>query len=119
MPGKNGGRLELSLDEYFALNASIERVFRDSRGRFNSGPAHINTPELMTGLSSPEFKIKVMTALDMKGDWKGHLDLVYSVAREETEVWATLEQADKLRHVQSRAKGAVAPPGSAKKEKED
>ena len=28
-----------SLEEYFALHVSIERVFRDSRGRFESGPA--------------------------------------------------------------------------------
>ena len=35
-----------SLEEYFALNASIERVFPDSRDRFKSVPAHIITAEL-------------------------------------------------------------------------
>ena len=38
------GRVEVawsSLKKYFALNASIECVFRDSRGRFKGGPAYI------------------------------------------------------------------------------
>ena len=39
-----------SLEEYFALNASIERVFQDSRGIFESDPAHIIPAELMVGL---------------------------------------------------------------------
>ena len=56
-----------SLEEYFALNASIELVFRDSRRRFKSGPAHIITAELVAGLQSPEFQIKEAIALDMKG----------------------------------------------------
>ena len=43
-----------SLEEYFALNASIERVFRDSRGSFNSGPERI-TVKLVTGLHTAEF----------------------------------------------------------------
>ena len=38
-----------SLEEYFALNVSIERVFQYSRGRFKSGPAHIITAELVAG----------------------------------------------------------------------
>ena len=42
----------------------------------------------------------------MKRSWKGHPDLVYSVTREAAEAWATVEQADKLSCVQSRAKGA-------------
>ena len=42
---------------------------------------------------------------------------MYSVARETVEAWATVEQADKLRCVQSRPKGAVARVGSAKEEK--
>ena len=105
------GRVEAawsSLEKYFTLNASIERVFRDSRGRFKSGPAHIITVELTAGLHPPEFKTKVATARDMKGSWKEHPDLVYSVAREAAEAWATVEHADKLRRVQSRRKGAVA-----------
>ena len=97
-----------SIEEYFALNASIERVFRDSRGRFKSDPAHIITAELVAGLNPPEFKTKVATALDMKESWKEHPDLVYSVAREAAEAWAAVEHADKLRRVQSRPKGAVA-----------
>ena len=96
------------------MNASIERVFRDSRGRFKSGPAHTITAELVAGLNPPEFKTKVATALDMKGSLKEHRDLVYSVAREAAEAWATVEQAGKLRRVQSRPKGAVARVGSAK-----
>ena len=106
-----------SLEEYFALNANIKRVFRDSRGRFKSGPAHIITAELVVGLSPPEFKTKVATALDMKGCWKEHPDLVYSVTQEAAEAWANVEQADKLRYVQSRPKDTVARVGSAKKEK--
>ena len=74
-----------SLEEHLALNASIERVFRDSRGRFKSGPAHIITAEMAAGLNPPEFKTKVATALDMKRCWKEHPDLVYSVAREAAE----------------------------------
>ena len=65
-----------SLEEYFALNASIEHVFRDYRGRFKSGPAHIITAELVAGLNPPEFKTKVATALNRKGSWKEHPDLV-------------------------------------------
>ena len=107
-----------SLEEYFALNASIERVFRNFRGRFKSGPACIITAELVAGLHPPEFKTKVATALDMKGSWREHPYLVYSVAREAAEAWATVEQADKLRRTQSRAKGAVARVGSAKEEKQ-
>ena len=42
---------------------------------------------------------------------------MYSVAREAAEAWATVEQADKLRRVQSRPKGAVARVGSAEEEK--
>ena len=38
-----------SLEEYFALNVSTERVFQYSRGRFKSGPAHIITAELVAG----------------------------------------------------------------------
>ena len=70
--------------------------------------------------SSPThiFTTKVATALNMKGCWKEHPDLVYSVAREVAETWKTVEQADKLRRVQSRPKGAVARVGSAKEEKE-
>ena len=77
-----------SLEEYFALSASIERVFRGSRGRFKYGPAHIITAELVAGLNPPEFKTKV----------------------------ATVEQADKLHRVQSRPKGVVRV-GSAKEGK--
>ena len=44
-----------SLEEYFTLNASIERVFRDSRGKFYSGPARIITAELVARLHLPEF----------------------------------------------------------------
>ena len=40
-----------------------------------------------------------------------------SVSREAAEAWATVEQEDKLRCVQSRAKGAVARVGSAKEER--
>ena len=71
----------------------------------------------MAGLHPPEFKTKVATALGMKGSWKEHPDLVYSVAREGAEAWATVEQANKLRCFQSRPKGAVAQVGSAKEEK--
>ena len=106
-----------SLEEYFALNASIERVFRDSRGRSKTGPARLITVDLVAGLSPPEFKTMVATALDMKRAWKERLDLVYSVAREAAEAWTTVEQADKLCRVQSRSKGAVARVGSAKEEK--
>ena len=56
-----------SLEEYFALNASIERVFRNSHCRLRSGPAHIITAELVVGLHPPEFKTKVATALDVTG----------------------------------------------------
>ena len=71
----------------------------------------------MAGLHPPEFKTKVTAALDMKACWKEHPDIVYSVAREATEAWATVEQAEKLPRVQSRPKGAVARVGSAKEEK--
>ena len=69
-----------SLEEYFALIASIERVFRDNRGRFKGGLVHIITAELVAESHPPEFKTEVVTALDMKGSWKKPLDLVYSVA---------------------------------------
>ena len=39
-----------SVEEYFALNANIERMFQDSRGKFKRGPAHTTTAELVTGL---------------------------------------------------------------------
>ena len=61
-----------SLKIYFALNASIERVLRGSRGRFNSSPARIITAEMVAGLYPPEFKTKAATALDMKRSWKEH-----------------------------------------------
>ena len=61
---------------------------------------------------------EVATALDMKGSWKENPDLVFSVVREAAEAWATVEQADKLSYVRSRAKGAVARVGSAKEEKQ-
>ena len=77
-----------SLEEYFTLNPSIERVFRDSRGSFNSGPARITTVKLVAGLHPPEFKTKVATALGM-GSWKEQPDLVYSVAREAVGAWET------------------------------
>ena len=44
---------------------------------FKSGPAHIITTELVEGLDLTEFKTKVANALDMKGCWKEHPDLVY------------------------------------------
>ena len=105
-----------SLEGYFALNARIERVFRESCGRFKSGPPGIITAELVAGLYPPEFKIKVTTALDVKGSWKEHPDLVHLVSREGVKVWAIVEQADKLRRVQSYANGAVARVGSTKEE---
>ena len=78
------------VEEYFALNAIIERV---------CGPAHIITVELMAGLHPPEFKTKIATALDMKKSWKENPDLVYSIVREATEARVIVEQADKLRRV--------------------
>ena len=72
----------------------------------------------MAGLQTSEFQTKVATALDMKGSWKKHADLVYSVLRKAVEAWATVEQADKFRRVKSRAKGAVAQVGSAKEKKQ-
>ena len=93
-------------------------MFRDSRGRFNSGPACIITAELVAGLNPSEFKSKVATALGMKGSWKEHPNLVYSVAREGAEAWATVEQADMLRRVQFCAKCAVARVGSDKEKKQ-
>ena len=106
-----------SFEESFALNASIERMFRDSRGRFKTGPAHIIMMELVAVLKLSELLTEVATALDIKGCWKEHPDLVYTVAREAAEAWATIEQADKFRRVQSHPKGAVARVGSAKEEK--
>ena len=99
------------------MKASIERAFPDSRGRFKRGPVHIITAELVAGLHLPGFKAKVATALDLKESWKGHPDLVYSVSQEAPEAWATVDQTDKLRRVQFRAKGAVARVGSAKEGK--
>ena len=74
-----------SVEGYFALNASIERVFWDFRDRYKSSPAHIITMELVAGLHQPGFKTKVATALDMKVSWKELPDLVYSFAREAAE----------------------------------
>ena len=67
-------------------------MFRDSRGRFKNGPAHIITVELVAGLHPANNKTKVVTVLDMKESWKEHQDLVYSVAGEAAEAWATVEQ---------------------------
>ena len=106
-----------SLEEYLTLISSIERVFGDSRGRFNISLACIITAELVAGLHLPEFKTKVATALDMKGSWKKNPDPWYSVAREAVESWATVEKADKLCRVQSRTKGAVRRLDSAKEKK--
>ena len=92
-------------------------MFQDSRGRFESNPARIITAELVVGLHPVEFIAKVATALDMKGGWDEHPDLVYSIAREAAEAWASVAHADKLRRAQSRPKGAVARVGSAKEEK--
>ena len=72
----------------------------------------------MAGLDPPEFKTKVATDLDMKGCWKEHPDLVYSVVQEASEVWATVEQVDKLHRVQPCPKGAVAQVGNTKENKE-
>ena len=88
-----------SFEEYFALNASVERVFRDYCGRFKRGPARIITAELVAGLYSPELKTKVATTFNIKSRWKEHLDLVYSVSQKAAEAWATVEQTDKLRRV--------------------
>ena len=90
-------RVGTSIEKYFALNARIDRVFGESRGCFFDGLACIITVELMVGLHPPEFKAKVATALEMKGSWKEHPDLLYSVAREVAEAWETAEQADRLR----------------------
>ena len=38
-----------SLENYFALDASTERVFRDYRSRFKRGPASTITVELVAG----------------------------------------------------------------------
>ena len=46
-------------------------MFRDSRGRYKSGPIHIITAELVAGLNTTEFKTQVATALDMKGVLEG------------------------------------------------
>ena len=73
--------------------------------------------KLVAGLYPPEFKTKVAISLDMKGSWTEHPDAMYSVAREGVEAWETVEQADKLRRVQSRAKGVVARVGSIKESK--
>ena len=94
-----------------------KRVFRYSRGRFKSGPAHIITVDLVAELSPREFRTEVATALDIKGCWKEHPGVVYSVAQEAAEAWATVEQAGKLRRVQSRLKCIVERVGSAKEEK--
>ena len=74
-----------SFEEYSAFDATIDRAFRDFHGQFKDSPAHIITVELVAGLNPPEFETKVATALDMKGCWKAHPDLVYSVAREAAE----------------------------------
>ena len=47
-------------------DTSIERVFRDCRGKFKSGPAHTITAELVAGVHPPEHKTKVATTLDIK-----------------------------------------------------
>ena len=73
--------------------------------------------EMIAGLHTPEFKTKVVTVLDIRGSWKDHPDLVYSVTREAAETWVTVEQADKVRRVQSRVKGAIARVGSAEEAK--
>ena len=73
------------LKKYFALNTTIRRVSRDSRGKFKSGSAYIITAELGAGLHPTKFKTKIATALDMKGCWKKHPDLVHSIAREAAE----------------------------------
>ena len=99
------------------VEASIERVFRDSHGRFESGSANTITVELVAGLHPPSVKTKVATTFDIKGCWKEHQVVVCSIAREAAEVWATAEQADKLRRVQSRPEGAVAQVISDKEEK--
>ena len=54
----------------------------------------------------------------MKGSWKEHPNLMYSVAREGAEAWATVEQADMLRRVQFCVKCAVARVGSDKEKKQ-
>ena len=99
--------MERSLEEYFALNASTERVFRGFRGRFKRSPTCIITAELVVGLHRPEFKIKAATTLDMKRSWKEYPDIVYSVAREAAKTRATFEQVNRFCCIQSRAKGAV------------
>ena len=45
-----------SFDEYFALNASIKRVFRHSRGRLKSGSVHTIPAKLVAGFHPPELK---------------------------------------------------------------
>ena len=59
-------------------------------------------------------RTKIATDLDMKGSWKVHRELVYSVAPEAAEAWATVKQADTLRRIQPRRKDAVERVGSAK-----
>ena len=61
-----------------------------------------------------ESNTKVTTALDTKGSLKKRPDLVYSITREESEAWETVQQADKLCCVQYHAKSAVARAGSAR-----
>ena len=111
--------MELAREIFRVECEYCERVFRGFRGRFKSGSAHIITAKLVAGLNRPEFKTKVATALDMKGCWKEHSDLVYSVAREAAKAWATVEQANKLCRVQSRPKGPIARVGNARRGKKE
>ena len=52
------------------------------------------------GVTPPEFKTKVATALDIKRSWKEHPNIVHLVLRQAVDAWETVEQADKLRRVQ-------------------
>jgi len=84
------------LEAYFE-NPSASAVFRDSHGKYLSGPARIITRSFVAGLKPREFKSKIEGVLDMRAGWKTDPDQLFDIAREAAIAWRTVEQADRIR----------------------
>ena len=109
------------LEQYFE-NPSAERVFRDTLGAYKRGPAAVISEALVVGLNPPEFKLKVVHQLDIRGAWKDKPKEVFDLVREVAVEWRTMEMADKQRHqtrtgrVNSRGQSSAKPfPGVSAK----
>ena len=85
--------------ETFFENPSVERVFRDDKGKYKHGLASIviSNKAFVVGLHSSEFKVKVQHELDMRPSLKDKPDDFFVTVRDAAVDWRTVDFADKRR----------------------